>query len=85
MNPRKAAPPASLFATNVAAALHALLTDRGISDAEIARRIGRSQNYVSSRFRGDGSFTLSDVDAIARDLGIDAGSFLAGVSRRLGI
>lgn len=68
------------WAREVARAVERLLDARGISDRQIASQIGRSQNYVSIRLRGESSFSLTDIEDIADALGFDAGSFLAGVS-----
>lgn len=39
-----------------------------ISGAELARRIGKSQNYVAKRLRHELAFTLDDLGAIAAAL-----------------
>jgi transcriptional regulator with XRE-family HTH domain len=51
-----------------------------MSGRELARQIGRSNNYVATRLRCEASFTLSDIDAIADVLDFDAASFLIAVS-----
>lgn len=68
------------WAREVTRAVERLLDARGISDRQIATMIGRSQNYVSIRLRGEAPLSISDIEDIADALGINAGSFLAGVS-----
>lgn len=80
MTPRDQEPQPSTFAVRVADALASILEDRGISKRELARRISRSNNYVAIRFRHEAAFTLTDIDVICTTLGLDAGSFIAGVS-----
>src|SRR3990172_3535844 len=41
---------------------------RGISQAELARRLGKSEAYVSKILRGTANFTLKSMDKIARAL-----------------
>lgn len=80
MSPREAEPEVSPFARQIADAIALVLTQRGISKRELARGIGRSNNYVAIRFRHEASLTLTDVDAMCGELGLEAGSFIAGVS-----
>lgn len=80
MSPREAEPEVSRFARQIADALALVLNQRGISKRELARNIGRSNNYVAIRFRHEAALTLTDVDVICDALGLEAGSFIAGVS-----
>lgn len=79
MSPRDSEPEVTSFARGVANALANVIDRRGISKRELARMIGRSNNYVAIRFRHEAAFTLSDIDVICTALGLDAGSFVAGV------
>lgn len=80
MSPRDKEPAVSRFAQRVANALSDVIEDRGMSKRELARLIGRSNNYVAIRFRHEAAFTLTDIDEICGALGLDAGSFIAGVA-----
>lgn len=80
MSPKESEPEVSAFARNIANALATVIEKRDISKRELARRIGRSNNYVAMRFRHEAAFTLTDLDAICGVLGLDAGSFIAGLS-----
>lgn len=80
MSPREAEPEVSPFARQIADAIALVLAQRGISKRELARSIGRSNNYVAIRFRHEAALTLTDVDAMCDALGLEAGSFIAGVS-----
>lgn len=70
------------WACNIAQAIARVLEARSISDRELARRIGRSQNYVSIRMRCESPLSLADLDAIGDALDLDPASLLAGVPRR---
>lgn len=80
MSPKEREPEATGFARAIADALAGVIEHRGISKRELARKVGRSNNYVAMRFRHEAAFTLTDVDAICDVLGLDAGSFIAGAS-----
>lgn len=80
MSPREKEPEATGFARRVAEVLSSVIEQRGISKRELARMIGRSNNYVAMRFRFEAPFTLTDVDEICVALGLDAGSVLAAVA-----
>lgn len=69
------------WACDIAKAISRVLDNRGISDRELARMIGRSQNYVSIRLRCESPLSLADLDAIGTALEIDPASLLHGVPR----
>lgn len=79
MSPRESEPEVTDFARLIADALANVISERGISKRELARMISRSNNYVAMRFRHEAAFTLTDVDMICSALGLDAGSFIAGI------
>ena len=70
MSPRKAEPPVSRFASSIADQIADLIAARGMSGAELARRISRSQNYVASRLRKELAFSVTDLGVIAATLGV---------------
>lgn len=39
-----------------------------MSQAALARELGRTENYVSRRLRGEVSFSVDDLDQVARVL-----------------
>ncbi|MGN7977380.1 helix-turn-helix domain-containing protein [Microbacterium sp. 22195] len=80
MSPKEREPEATGFARAVADAFAHVIEDRGISKRELARLVGRSNNYIAMRFRYEAAFTLTDVDEICSALGLNAGSFIAGVA-----
>lgn len=53
-----------------------LLTESGISGAELARRLGATQSYVSRRVRGVVPWRADELYEIAGVLGISADEFL---------
>lgn len=70
------------WACDIAKAIARILESRNISDRELARMIGRSQNYVSIRLRCESPLSLADLDAIGHALAIDPASLLHGVPRQ---
>lgn len=80
MSPKESEPEVSGFARRVADALAQVIHKREISKRELARMVGRSNNYIAMRFRHEAAFTLTDIDVICDALGLDAGSFVAGIS-----
>jgi transcriptional regulator with XRE-family HTH domain len=50
--------------------VRALLADREISEAALARQLGLSQSYVSRRMRGDVTWRVDDIARIAAHLGV---------------
>ena len=47
------------------------LKEKGLSQAELARRIGMDNSYLTKKFQGKHPFLYSEVVAICRELGID--------------
>ena len=80
MSPREKEPEVTGFARRIGDAIAQVIERREISKRELARQINRSNNYVAMRFRHEAAFTLSDVDVICTVLGLDAGSFIAGLA-----
>lgn len=60
--------PARGLALAFAHVVVAEMAKRKISHAQMAGKIGKSANYTSERLRGEKSFTLQDVDLIAKAL-----------------
>lgn len=46
---------------------------QGISQNRMGYLIGKSQSYVSTRFRGEQAWTTDDIDKITRILGLPNG------------
>ena len=67
----------------VAVEIQTSMDDLGISGAELARRIDRSQDYVATRLRKEAAFSLSDVDVIADALGTSPQSIINRASKSL--
>lgn len=52
------------------------MAHRRISNAEIARETNLSATYIAERLRDEKSFTLTDMEELARFFGFDATEFL---------
>lgn len=69
----------------MALALEQLIADRiraereriGLSQAELARRLGWKASAVSRLERGERDLRASTIDAVARALGVSAGSLMS--------
>lgn len=69
--PSKSHPPPGPFAKAVSDQVRYALTDHRVSGAALARMIGRSQSYMSTRLRNEGAFSADDIEAICDALGED--------------
>ena len=65
----------------VSARLRELLAARGISEVELARRMGFTQSYVSRRMRGEVAWDVDDLNRIAGHLGVPVADLTAGATR----
>lgn len=65
-------------------ALHAAMEEQGVSRAELARRLGTSQAYVTRVLSGHANFTLKTMSKLAFALGmqLDVGLSPQGRSAR---
>ncbi|MEO3927866.1 helix-turn-helix transcriptional regulator [Micromonosporaceae bacterium B7E4] len=54
------------------------LARRRMSAAELSRRTGLKQPYVSRRMTGEIAFDLDDLEVIARELGVKVADLIAG-------
>ena len=54
-----------------------VMQGQSVSRAELARRIGTSQAYVTKVFRGNANFTLTTMVKLSRALGMDLRLHLA--------
>jgi transcriptional regulator with XRE-family HTH domain len=52
--------------------LRALMTEQGVSKAELARRVGKSRAYVTQSLAGDRNMTLGTLASFADALGAEA-------------
>ena len=59
-----------------------VMGEQGVSRAELARRIGSSQAYVTKVLRGQVSFTLATMVKLSRALGMELKIQLAPASDR---
>lgn len=53
------------------------------TDLGNAPGVGRSQNYIAKRLRGELPFNLDDLDRICAHLGIDSAALIRRVNERL--
>lgn len=81
--PKGSEPEPGPFAVSVSHEVRHLLTDRRVSGAQLAGRIGRSQSYMSKRLRGEASFTTTDLETICRVLQKDLLELLVAAVRRM--
>lgn len=73
--------PARGLALAFARLVSAEMAKRKLSHAQLAGRIGKSANYTSERLRGEKSFTLQDVDLIAKALHMDPAELIVRSER----
>lgn len=59
----------------VAAGVRAELARRGISRADAATKLGISRTLLWHRLRGDSSFTVAELEAMAELLGVSVAEF----------
>jgi transcriptional regulator with XRE-family HTH domain len=64
------------LADRVRAEIRAELHRRGVTQADLARDLGRPAMWVSDRLRGAVVLTVDDLDAMAEALDMDAVTFL---------
>ena len=57
------------------------MTRRRVTGAELARRTGRSQSYMSKRLRDEASMTANDVFDICEALSVDLEALLVAAAR----
>ena len=78
--------PKSVFSDGYKVLLHALIKarkDRGINQAELARRLQRPQSFISKIERGERRLDLIETVIVARALGLDEAEFIASIVRHL--
>jgi transcriptional regulator with XRE-family HTH domain len=61
---------------HVAEEIRAVLARRRISGKEMASALGLSQFAMSRRLRGETPFSLDELDAVARHLGVPVSSLI---------
>lgn len=54
---------------------------RGLSQAELAQKIGQTQSFVSKCERGERRIDVIELRAICRGLGIDFRKFVGAIER----
>jgi transcriptional regulator with XRE-family HTH domain len=55
-----------------------LMEQRRVNQAELARRLGTTQNWVSRRRRGESAILADELPVLAQALGVDPCIFLRG-------
>lgn len=53
------------------------LRRRRMSQAALARELGRTENFISRRLRGEVSFSVDDLDQVARALDVPLENLVA--------
>lgn len=84
---RKETPPAERFARAVAAEIRGIMARQTPRVSGLAMSkdpgIGRSQNYLATRLRGEKPFTLDELDRICAFLGVDSAKLIHRVNEEL--
>ena len=62
--------PVGALAQAMAKAVNKAMARSGLSGNQLAKKMGRSQSYVSARTQGRASWTLDEVDQIAQLVGV---------------
>lgn len=68
----------------VVAALRAYMDDHGVNQADVARRLGRSESYVSARMNGKLDLSLDIMSAVAEMTHLSPNALMAEVTARMG-
>lgn len=72
------AAPTGRLRERTAEEIRVILARKRWSAAELARRTGLKQPYVSRRMTGETAFDLDDLEVIARELGVSVTELLGG-------
>lgn len=70
----------SATAVHVGASVRAEMARKGVRQAQVAAKLGRSQAAVSARLSGQVDFSVSDLVQVASLLEISADELLRGAS-----
>lgn len=73
----------SIFTKLVSQVVRNKVYDKGIKQAQLGQLIGRSQSYVGTRINGQQSWTLDDLDNIAKVLGYENAFTIFDLARGL--
>ena len=79
--PRIPEPAPTAFAIAASAAIRRLKADNRVSNAEISDKTGLSTNYIAERLRDEKSFTLSDIELLAKFFRLDPTALLVEAAR----
>ena len=75
----------SRLARAVAAEVQSVIAVRGITQRDLARMTGLSQNYISTRLRNELPLDLGDMEMICKALGLgDPAQFIVTADERWG-
>jgi hypothetical protein len=69
--PTGSQPTPGAFAKAISAEVRSAMARQRVSGAELARMIGRSQNYLARRLRDDVPLSANDIEDICEVLGQD--------------
>jgi transcriptional regulator with XRE-family HTH domain len=72
-------PTPGVYSRAVVEALKALMGEAQLSGSSLAKKTGKSNNYVATRMRNEKSFTLHDIADIGKVMGFDPAAFLGAV------
>lgn len=79
--PKSSAGPSTPFSRRVSQAIERLRIDAGVTQAQLFKDAGMSQNYFYVRLRGELPFNTNDISALAEALDLDPMSILREASR----
>lgn len=68
----------------ITAALRGFMSDHGISQAQVARHLGRSDAYVSGRMTGKLDLSIDIVGAVAELARLSARALMVDLTERMG-
>lgn len=67
----------------VCTALRAYMDDHGVKQADISRRLGRSESYVSARMNGKLELSLDIMSAVAEMSSVSPYALMAELTTRM--
>jgi DNA-binding phage protein len=59
------------YARTFSAHVRAVMAEHGVTAQALAKAAGVSRNYLGKRLRDEAPFTLNDVEAVSKALGIE--------------
>lgn len=83
MSRKQKFPGTSSVSKVTAECINQLAKAKGVTQTDLGRMLGRSQSYVQTRCSGLQSWSVDDVDALAKHFGLPNGFALLDMARGL--